>query len=123
VILIDSNLTPFWVEFLRSEGIDSVHWWTVGKGDAPDTDLMDWAGARNAIILTGDGDFSQLLALGKLSSPSLIFLRTSERNPEGPGLSVVEAHRRIVGRSEGGMIVMIDDRGIRMRALPILDNG
>jgi predicted nuclease of predicted toxin-antitoxin system len=120
VILIDANLTPFWVGFLRSAGIESVHWSTVGKGDAPDSDLLHWAVEHDAIILTNDGDFSQVLALRKLSSPSVIFLRTSERNPQGPGKRVIEAYNAIMGKSDSGMIVTIDDRGSRMRALPIL---
>jgi predicted nuclease of predicted toxin-antitoxin system len=40
-ILIDSNLTPIWVEFLQSAGIKAVHWWNVGKGDAPDAELLE----------------------------------------------------------------------------------
>jgi len=45
-VLVDSNLTPFWVEFLQSESIDAVHWWRIGKGDAPDDELLAWAVER-----------------------------------------------------------------------------
>lgn len=121
-ILVDANLTPRWVEFLQTAGIEAVHWWTVGAGDAPDAELLEWALERNAIILTGDGDFSQMLALRGLSHPSVIYLRTSERNPRGPGKQVIEAHDAIAVRAEGGMIVTIDDRNARVRALPILND-
>ena len=84
-ILVDANLTPFWVEYLQSAGIEAVHWWSVGKGDAPDVELLEWAVEHDAAILTGDGDFSQLLALRRLSRPSVIYLRTGEQNPQGPG--------------------------------------
>jgi predicted nuclease of predicted toxin-antitoxin system len=121
-ILVDANLTPFWVEYLRSAGIEAVHWWSVGRGDAPDAELLEWAVERDAAILTGDGDFSQLLALRRLSRPSVIYLRTSEQNPQGPGARVIAAYNAIAGRAESGSIVTIDDRASRSRALPILKN-
>jgi predicted nuclease of predicted toxin-antitoxin system len=121
-ILVDANLTPFWVDFLQTAGIEAVHWQSVGKGDAPDAELLDWAVEHNATILTGDGDFSQMLALRRLSRPSVIYLRTSERNPLGPGARVIAAHNAISARTESGMIVTIDDRGNRLRTLPILDD-
>ncbi|MGD0155383.1 MAG: DUF5615 family PIN-like protein [Terracidiphilus sp.] len=81
MILIDSNLTPAWVEYLQSFGMTAVHWWNIGKGDAPDSELLEWAAAHNGVLLTSDGDFSQLLALRGLSRPSVIYLRTKERDP------------------------------------------
>jgi predicted nuclease of predicted toxin-antitoxin system len=119
-ILIDANLTPFWVDFLHSAGIESVHWWSVGKGDAPDTELLEWATEHDAAILTSDGDFSQLLAFGRSIRPSVIYLRTNEHNPVGPGTLVIAAYNLISEQAECGMIVTINDRGARMRRLPIL---
>ena len=119
-VLVDANLTPFWVDFLQSEGVEAVHWWKVGRGDAPDTELLEWAVEHDAAILTSDGDFSQLLALRELIRPSVIYLRTNERNPQGPGAWVVAAYNTIAGRAESGVIVTINDRGTRVRSLPIL---
>jgi predicted nuclease of predicted toxin-antitoxin system len=118
-ILVDANLTPFWVEYLQLAGSQATHWWSVGKGDAPDVELLDWAVEHDAAILTGDGDFSQMIALGRLTRPSVIYLRTSERNPQGPGQQVIEACNVVTAQAESGMIVTIDDRGSRMHALPI----
>jgi predicted nuclease of predicted toxin-antitoxin system len=121
-ILVDANLTPFWVEYLQLAGIEAVHWWSVGKGDASDAELLEWAVEHDAAILTGDGDFSQLLALRRLSRPSVIYLRTSERNPQGPGARVIAAYNAIASRVESGSIFTIDDRASRSRALPILSD-
>lgn len=30
-ILIDMNLSPTWVQFLVAQGIEAVHWFTIGK--------------------------------------------------------------------------------------------
>jgi predicted nuclease of predicted toxin-antitoxin system len=119
-VLVDANLTPFWVDFLQSAGVEAVHWWKVGSGDARDEELLEWAVEHDAAILTGDGDFSQLLALHWLIRPSVIYLRTNERNPEGPGAWVVAACKSISGQTQSGMIVSINDRGSRVRSLPIL---
>ena len=62
-----------------------------------------------------------MLAVRRLSRPSVIYLRTSEQNPRGPGKQVVAAYSKIATRAEGGMIVTINDRGSRARLLPILD--
>jgi hypothetical protein len=61
-----------------------------------------------------------MLALRRLSGPSVIYLRTSEQNPQGPGERVVAAFGAIGARAESGTIVTIDDRASRLRALPIL---
>ena len=119
-ILVDANLTPFWVEFLQSAGIEAVHWCSFGKGVAPDSELLNWAIEHDAVIFTADGDFPQMLALRRLDFPSVIYLRTSEQNPQGPGNQVVAACKVIAARSESGLIVTINDRGSRLRALPIL---
>lgn len=46
-LLIDMNLSPTWVEFLGSAGIEAAHWASVGERDALDTDIMAYAAARD----------------------------------------------------------------------------
>jgi predicted nuclease of predicted toxin-antitoxin system len=41
-ILIDMNLSPEWVQEFKYYEIEAVHWWAVGKFDAPDVALIDW---------------------------------------------------------------------------------
>jgi uncharacterized protein (DUF433 family) len=43
--LIDMNLSPLWVRFLAEKGFDSVHWSSIGRSSAPDTEIMDHAAA------------------------------------------------------------------------------
>ena len=42
-LLVDMNLSPDWVPLLAGHGWEVVHWSNVGRGNAPDTDLMEWA--------------------------------------------------------------------------------
>lgn len=119
VVLVDANLTPHWVPYLKSNEIEAVHWYSIGKGDASDLVLLQWAQSHGAVILTNDGDFSQIIATQRLGHPSVIYVRTNERNPQGPGEQVVTAFRLISESRPACLIVTITERGIRSRSLPV----
>jgi predicted nuclease of predicted toxin-antitoxin system len=42
-ILVDMNLSPDWVPFLKRNGVDALHWSMVGDLRAPDQVIMEWA--------------------------------------------------------------------------------
>lgn len=56
-ILIDMNLSPLWVEFLKDAGFEPVHWSTIGEPAAPDNEIMEYAAANGLLIFTHDVDF------------------------------------------------------------------
>ena len=74
-LLIDMNLTPDWVPFLATHGIDAVHWSTVGNPRAPDDEIMSWAFTSAHIVFTHDLDFGTLLAKTRAGGPSVFQLR------------------------------------------------
>jgi predicted nuclease of predicted toxin-antitoxin system len=43
-ILIDMNLPPQWVQVLVENGIEAIHWSTVGEKTAPDSEILNYAG-------------------------------------------------------------------------------
>ena len=59
-VLIDMNLTPAWLGFLRGHGVEAVHWAYVGDPRATDTAIMSWARERRHLVFTHDLDFSAL---------------------------------------------------------------
>lgn len=75
-LLIDMNLSPEWVDVLRSNGYEAQHWSTVGDPRAPDYVIMEWARATGSIVLTHDLDFGALLAITSAVGPSVIQVRT-----------------------------------------------
>src|SRR5690606_41682908 len=77
-ILIDMNLSPEWVDEFKKHGIAAVHWTSVGKFDAPDVLLMEWARNSGYIIFTHDLDFGTALALTNAEKPSVIQVRTQD---------------------------------------------
>ena len=48
-LLIDMNLSPRWVGVLREAGFDAVHWSTLGRSNALDTEIMDFAKAEQRL--------------------------------------------------------------------------
>ncbi len=69
-VLVDMNLTPNWVGYFATHGIDATHWSTVGDPAVPDTKLMEWARSNHATIFTHDLDFGTALALTGAAGPS-----------------------------------------------------
>ncbi len=53
-LLIDMNLTPRWVQFLRNAGYEAVHWSPVGSNSAKDGEICDYARRFVHVILTND---------------------------------------------------------------------
>ena len=59
-LLVDMNLSPRWIPFLLDAGCEAVHWSTVGKADATDSEIMTFAAANDYIVLTNDLDFAAI---------------------------------------------------------------
>jgi len=53
-ILIDVCLSPQWVEDLQREGVDAVHWTSVGNPRAKDREIIEWARTQGCIVFTHD---------------------------------------------------------------------
>ena len=49
-ILVDMNLSPGWADFLNGNGIEAVHWLSIGRPDAPDTEIFDYAQTHNLTV-------------------------------------------------------------------------
>ena len=82
--LIDMNLSPLWVRFLAEKGFDSVHWSTIGRPPAPDTQTMEYAAANQMIV-------GALLVNGKSSQPSAVQVRPQDILPAAIGDIVLRA--------------------------------
>lgn len=50
-ILVDMNLSPAWIDVLKSAGLEATHWSTVGAPGAPDREIMLWLGSMAAWYL------------------------------------------------------------------------
>ena len=118
-ILIDMNLSPSWVEFFRSEGIESVHWSTVGKPGAKDIEIIQFAKNNNFIVFTHDLDFGAILAQSSLDSPSVIQIRAQNIMTESIGNRLIKAINQFEEILNQGALIIIDNARERARILPL----
>jgi len=118
-ILIDMNLSPEWVAPLRQNGFEALHWSSIGKPNAPDSEIMQWARDNQAVVFTHDLDFGILLANTRMGSPSVIQVRAQDVAPDHLGsivIGVLSTHREAI---EAGALITVDEARARVRILPI----
>lgn len=118
-ILIDMNLSPEWVQEFKSFDITAVHWSAIGKFDAPDTDLMEWARNNDHIVFTHDLDFGTALALTKAEKPSVIQVRTQNVTVAHLSKMVIHTINSHIDFLENGALIILDESKKRVRILPL----
>ncbi len=118
-LLIDMNLSPEWVETLQAEGLEAVHWSSVGDPRARDEEILELARGLGAVVFTNDLDFSRILALTGEAGTSVLQIRGEDLLPESIGRDVVAALRRHEDALRAGALVVIDETSMRVRILPL----
>ncbi len=113
------NLSPRWAEVLQSAGIEAIHWSSVGRGNAPDTQLMLYAAEHKFVVLTHDLDFGAILAVTHGTSPSVVQIRSEDLNPETLSESIIGALVQMQSELEQGALLTIEPKRVRLRLLPL----
>ncbi|MCL2381656.1 MAG: DUF5615 family PIN-like protein [Treponema sp.] len=118
-ILIDMNLSPGWAGFLTKNGIEAVHWLSVGRPDSPDTEIIAYAKEHDFTVLTCDLDFGFILGITHGRKPSVIQTRTGDLGYDRIGDAVVSAIKQVAIDIEKGALVTIGSQKIRVTLLPL----
>lgn len=118
-LLVDMNLSPRWVGALAEAGIEAVHWSTLGANNAPDSEIMAYAGANDYVVLTHDLDFSAILAATHGEKPSVVQIRAEDVSPDVIGKQVIGALRQMESELEEGALLTVDPNRTRLRVLPL----
>jgi predicted nuclease of predicted toxin-antitoxin system len=118
-ILVDMNLSPLWAPFLTGNGIEAIHWSSIGLPNALDTEIFTYAKAQDFTVLTNDLDFGYILALTHGKKPSVIQTRTGVLGPDRIGGIVVSAIKLLTADIEKGALITIDQRKTRVTLLPL----
>jgi predicted nuclease of predicted toxin-antitoxin system len=113
------NLSPLWVAFFASEGLEAIHWSSVGSRSAPDDEIMEFAAAGEYIVFTHDLDFGTLLAATQRNSPSVIQVRCHDVLPDAIGGLVMRSIGVAKSYLEEGALLTVDSERQRIRLLPI----
>jgi Uncharacterized protein conserved in bacteria len=118
--LVDTNLTPHWVEYLQSAGHEAVHWSSVGSNAAKDAEICRHARQDSYVLMTNDLDFPQILAHTKQAAPSVVLLRGEPLLPATRGSALLRALLDCETELLAGAIVTLDwsDKP-RARVLPL----
>lgn len=120
-LLVDMNLSPEWVAVLRAADFEAAHWSTVGRGDAPDKELFDWARDNNYVVFTHDLDFGAMLAATRAESPSVFQIRTQNVAPAFLSPRAIALLRRFDADLAAGALIVVDELRERVRLLPLGD--
>lgn len=118
-LLVDMNLSAEWTVELAQQGWSAVHWSTVGDPRAEDSEIMAWAIANGYVVFTHDLDFGTILALTRATGPSVFQVRGQNVLPEHMGPVVIAALRQHDADLAGGAIVVVDEKKLRVRVLPL----
>jgi predicted nuclease of predicted toxin-antitoxin system len=118
-LLVDMNLSPRWTRFLADAGIEAAHWSDLGASDAPDAEIMAFAKAHDHVVLTHDLDFGAILAAAHGEKPSVVQLRAEDVSPEAAGRAIVGAVRQMADELEGGALLSVEPKRMRVRLLPL----
>lgn len=117
--VIDMNLSPEWAAVLHSGGHEAKHWSDVGRFDAPDVEILNWARENDYVVFTNDLDFGAIIASTSATYPSVIQLRDLDVTPTTNAatlLRVISDHKE---QLETGALISIDARRSRVHILPI----
>ena len=117
-LVIDMNLSPRWIVSLRQQGIEAVHWSSIGAADASDREIMATARAEGAIVLTHDLDFGAILAASGAATPSVIQIRAGDVRPEAAATAVAQAVRQCAEELAAGALLTVDPARFRVTMLP-----
>jgi predicted nuclease of predicted toxin-antitoxin system len=119
-LLIDMNLTPRWVHFLRDAEYEAAHWASVGSHSAKDSEICDDRRQHAYVLLTNDLDFPQILAHTGQNAPSVVLLRGEPLVPQARGSALFLALQDFPAELNQGAIVTLDwsDKP-RARVLPL----
>jgi predicted nuclease of predicted toxin-antitoxin system len=117
--LLDMGLARSTATFLRIQGYDAVHLREEGLRRLEDHEIIEKARAEGRVILTHDLDFGRIVALSRSHLPSVITFRLNDMRPAQVNHYLVEVLANFAGKLEAGALVSVNERGIRVRLLPI----
>jgi len=118
-LLLDMNLTPRWVPYLEAAGFEALHWSKVGRRNAPDEEITDYAARLGLAVLTHDLDLSAILAATKGKKPIVVQVRAQNISPETIGTHIVAALRHTGTELADRALLTIDPDRTRIRLLPL----
>jgi predicted nuclease of predicted toxin-antitoxin system len=118
--LLDQNVSPALVGLLADADHLAEHVRDLGMREVPDDVVLAAARDADAVLISSDTDFGELLARSNASGPSVILLRRQEGRRASKIASLIVANLQAVADDlASGAIVVLDDDRVRIRSLPL----
>ena len=103
---------------LRMLNWDVQHVGNLGMSKSSDQDIIDYASKNNAVIVTLDADFHALIAVKKLTGPSVVRIRIEGLNGEELAKLMVAIWPKIEKELAKTAMISVMPEHIRVRLLP-----
>lgn len=117
--LLDQNLSPQLVGLLDGAGHTTSHVRDLGMSEASDLEILAKAMSEDAILVSADTDFGELLAHSNAVGPSVVLLRRQEGRRAAEVAALLSANTDAVADElEAGAFVVLDHDRMRVRSLP-----
>ncbi|GAC1461051.1 MAG: hypothetical protein PVSMB1_11390 [Gemmatimonadaceae bacterium] len=85
---------------------------------ATNPELVDRARTDSSVVVTFDLDFGDILALGVLENPSVIFCRLADERADSVNQRLAKVLAERMPDLESGALILIEDARYRIRKLP-----
>lgn len=112
-------LSPALAAWLRDHGHEAVHAAELGLSRAPDIDILAHAKQERRTIVTADLDYPRLLALARMTDPSLILFRDGDWRDADIIVRMGEILRALTAADIAQSIIVVNRDRVRRRRLPI----
>ncbi len=118
-LLLDECLPPAAAPLLRALGHEAIHIQELAMEGTPDEVIIPFAIRKGYIIATQDDDFSEIIALERLTVPSIIFLRLGPVDSQRATRTIHAACLKHSAALAAGCILTCDGGEMRARMLPV----
>jgi len=118
-VLLDQGLPRSAAEQLRRAGSDTVHTGGIGMATADDASILQRANDDGRMVVTLDADFHRLMALAGATHPSVIRIRIEGLRGDALAHLIQEVPQFCRDDLIRGALVWVQERGIRIRRLPL----
>jgi predicted nuclease of predicted toxin-antitoxin system len=118
-IVLDQGVPRDAAGRLRDLGYDCTHVGEVGMSTATDEEILGFALAKGAVVVTLDADFHTILAVSGAVGPSVIRIRVQGLRAAEIAACVRFVAARFTSELEAGSLVSIKTRKTTCHMLPI----
>jgi predicted nuclease of predicted toxin-antitoxin system len=106
------------VKHLAAVGIVAEQVGDLGMAAATDPTILDFARRQQAVVVTLDADFHQLLAASGATSPSVIRFRIEGLKGEHISAILMQVMAAAGAELSVGAVVSVSEHRLRVRSLP-----